>query len=410
MSQILIVDDQAENRQFLMTLLGYGGHRLFEASNGTEALEIVRSQRPDLAIVDLLMPAMDGYEFARRVRSEPLIAATPIIFHSAAYDENEVRPLANACGVSQFLSKPAEAEEVLRAVDDALGKNGPDVLPTEAFQQFDLEHRRLVTRKLLQKVRELERQNMELRRSNQELDDFAYIASHDLKEPLRGIHNYAVFLAEDYAALLDDEGRDKLGTLVRLTQRMEVLINALLETSHVGRLDFAIQETDLNRLVSEVVDSLKISLKQAEIEVRIPEKLPTLDCDRVRVGEVFQNLITNAIKYNDKPGKWIEIGAVAAIPPAEAPLDDGPSAAEPPAVAIYVRDNGIGIRKKHFASIFRIFKRLNARDEFGGGTGVGLTIARKIVERHGGRLWVESTYGEGSSFYFTLAADRKGMS
>jgi len=128
--------------------------------------------------------------------------------------------------------------------------------------------------------------------------------------------------------------------------------------------------------------------------VRILRRLPVIQSDRVRLGEVFANLITNAIKYNDKPQRWIEIGLV-----------DTPRTAGGDASAehtFYVRDNGIGIPERHLDTVFRIFKRLHGRDEFGGGTGAGLTIVRKIVERHHGRVWIESAPGEGTTVFFTL--------
>ena len=239
---------------------------------------------------------------------------------------------------------------------------------------------------------ELEKSNEELHQSNKELDDFAYIASHDLKEPLRGIHNFSTFLLEDYADKLDEDGRSKLETLTRLTRRMEALIDSLLHFSRLGRVDLAIDQVDLNTTVREVVDSLDINLKEAGIELRIPRRLPTVRADRARVGEIFYNLIVNAMKYNDKEEKWIEVGF----------LDE--PAGHP--TVFYIRDNGIGIQEKHFDSVFRIFKRLHARDKYGGGTGAGLTIVKKIVERHNGRIWVESTYGEGTTFYFTLQEDK----
>ena len=237
---------------------------------------------------------------------------------------------------------------------------------------------------------QLQERNAELTRSNQELDDFAYVASHDLKEPLRGIHNYANFLIEDYADRLDEEGQAKLTTLKRLTQRMETLLDSLLEFSRVGRVDLAMGRIDLQALVVEVLESLEITLSQQAVDVRIPRPLPALRCDRVRVAEVFRNLITNALKYNDKLEKWIEIGCedIAGSPP-----------------VLYVRDNGIGIPQKHFEAVFRIFKRLHGRDKFGGGAGAGLTIVKKIVERHGGRVWIESTPGRGTTFRFTLSGD-----
>ncbi len=248
------------------------------------------------------------------------------------------------------------------------------------------------------RTREIERRNEELHQSNKELDDFAYIASHDLKEPLRGIHNFSSFLIEDYADKLDDEGRSKLETLMRLTRRMETLIDSLLQFSRLGRVDLAIDQVDLNETVAEVLESLAITLQESGTQVRLPRRLPTVRADRARVGEIFYNLVVNAVKYNDKPEKWIEIGAI------KNGNREGESG-QPP--VFYVRDNGIGIQEKHHDSVFRIFKRLHGRDKFGGGTGAGLTIAKKIVERHHGRIWLESSAGEGTTFYFTLEEEKE---
>lgn len=253
---------------------------------------------------------------------------------------------------------------------------------------------------VLRKAEELAKINFELERSNNELDAFAYIASHDLKEPLRGIHNYATFLLEDYSELLNEDGVSKLQTLVSLTQRMENLINSLLHFSRLGRIDLSMQRTDLNELVQQVVEVIRLSFKGIKVEIRIPQNLPIILCDKVQINEVFSNLISNAVKYNDKEDKWIEIGFLGSGGDLQSHLV--PSDCILPEMLFYVRDNGIGIREKHHDAIFRIFKRLHAGNKYGGGTGAGLTIARKIVERHNGRIWVESTYGEGSTFYFTL--------
>lgn len=250
---------------------------------------------------------------------------------------------------------------------------------------------------------ELRERNAELTRSNQELDDFAYIASHDLKEPLRGIHNYATFLIEDYTDKLDEAGRSKLQTLQSLTQRMDALLDSLLEFSRVGRLSFAFMEADLDQVVGDVLESIRITIQERGVEIRIPRSLPTVLCDRIRVAEVFRNLIGNALKYNDKPTPWLEIGWIS--------NSDSIGGSTPEAglyhtrpLTLYVRDNGIGIRDKHFEGIFRIFRRLHGRDKYGGGTGAGLTIVKKIIERHGGRIWVESEVGVGTTFFFTLTS------
>jgi two-component system, chemotaxis family, sensor kinase Cph1 len=258
------------------------------------------------------------------------------------------------------------------------------------------ELRSLVVGVVLRQADKLASMNFELQRSNEELDSFAYVASHDLKEPLRGIHNYANFLMEDYADVLDDDGVGKLQTLVRLTQRMEDLINSLLHFSRLGRAELIRQPVNLNELVQQVITTLTIARPQSEVEFRIPQPLKSVECDRAQINELFTNLITNAIKYNDKPQKWVEIGFIER---------NGESKVAPTSMTFYVRDNGIGISQEHLDKIFQIFRRLHGRDDFGGGTGVGLTIARKIVERHGGRIWVESTPIEGSTFYFTLSAE-----
>lgn len=235
--------------------------------------------------------------------------------------------------------------------------------------------------------------NQALETSNQELDDFAYIASHDLKEPLRGIHNYSKILLEDHGETLDDEAQARCETILRLTRHMETLLDTLLYFSRVGRSELAVGPMDLDSVLGNVLESLDISLKERGILIQVPQIFPTVVCDGTRVGEIFRNLITNAMKYNDKSEKWIEIGY----------LDEQQNADEASRpLVFFVRDNGIGIREKHLGSIFRIFKRLHGREKFGGGTGAGLTMTKKMVERHGGRIWVESTYGEGSTFYFML--------
>jgi two-component system, chemotaxis family, sensor kinase Cph1 len=286
-----------------------------------------------------------------------------------------------------------------------------------------LELRSVIVGIVLRNADELAKINAQLEYSNSELDAFAYIASHDLKEPLRGIHNYSSFLLEDYTDVLDEEGVSKLHTLMRLTQRMEALIDSLLHFSRLGRVELSMQKTDLNELVKNVIEVLSISQKATQVDIRIPRPLPEILCDRVQVSEVFSNLISNAIKYNDKPHQWVEIGFLDSEEWRTQGSEEGLEVTEtenennsehsssqfpianpqsPNPIVFYVRDNGIGIQKKHMDAIFRIFKRLHPQNRYGGGTGAGLTIAKKIVERHGGKIWVESTYREGSTFYFTL--------
>ena len=232
-----------------------------------------------------------------------------------------------------------------------------------------------------------------LERSNKELDDFAFIASHDLKEPLRGLFNNAKFLEEDYGSKLDYEGIGRLHRLSYLCQRMEMLVNDLLYFSRLGRQEMAIQRTNLNTIIHDIKLMMQTTLMEENAVIEIPTPLPEIICDKIRITEVFRNLITNAVKYNNQEFKHIKIGFLETLP-AQGIIQKN---------VFYVRDNGIGIEEQFHEEIFRIFKRLNEEDDEKRGTGAGLTFVRKIVERHGGHIWLESEPGKGTCFYFTVA-------
>ncbi len=239
---------------------------------------------------------------------------------------------------------------------------------------------------ILTRAEETELLNRELRDANMELDSFAYVASHDLKEPLRGIHHMATFLKRG-----DGNQTQQIDTILKLTTRMDDLIESLLQYSRTGRADLVIVECDVGVLVDEALAVLAQRIAETGAVVRRVTPLPIVIGDRIRLREVLTNLISNAVKYNDKTDRWVEIGVSA----------DDPS-------VLFVRDNGIGIAERQQERIFEIFRRLHGRDEYGGGTGAGLTIARKTIERHGGRLWLTSRPGEGTTFYFSLQSDTQG--
>jgi light-regulated signal transduction histidine kinase (bacteriophytochrome) len=233
--------------------------------------------------------------------------------------------------------------------------------------------------------------------SNEELADFAFAVSHDLEEPVREIRRYSTFLVEDHEDDLDADGKAKLHALLRHSKRLDSRINSLLRYSRAGKADLAFAETDLFQVVTEVIDSLRVALEEQKIEMRLALDFPVLTCDPTRVGEVFLELITNAMKFNNKDEKWIEVGWIP-----DGYIKGDKRKERRRGRVFYVRDNGIGIRDHHVDKVFRIFKRLHGRDKYGSGIGLGLTIAKKIVERHGGLIWLESQFGEGSTFFFTL--------
>ncbi|MDB5829631.1 MAG: multi-sensor signal transduction histidine kinase [Variovorax sp.] len=242
-------------------------------------------------------------------------------------------------------------------------------------------------------------QATDLMRSNEELDAFAYVASHDLKEPLRGITQYAHQLLAD-STDTDSSGRSKLDGLVRLTSRMDSLLDSLLHFSRVGGDELSLEIVDVDDVLSEAVEIVGFRTSDTqEVEVVVARPLPAARCNRVRCRQVLVNLLSNALKYNDKAVRRIEIGYIG-------PDETGPRPGCPErslgATIYFVADNGIGIQAHHFKQIFKLFKRLHGREAYGGGAGAGLTIVRKLVEQHGGQVWVDSAAGQGSTFYFTL--------
>ena len=239
--------------------------------------------------------------------------------------------------------------------------------------------------------------NHNLVSSNEELDAFAYVASHDLKEPLHGIHQYANQLLND-AALVGDKNRGKLDRMVRLTLRMDNLLDALLNFSRIGGADAAPQTVDLNKTVAEALEMVGFRNGQGN-SVHLPRPLPTASCDAIQCQQIFVNLLSNAFKYSDKKQKRIEIGFIA---PAEPHLRPGCPPGSANDTIFYVTDNGVGIHAKHFKQVFKLFKRLHGLSDYGGGAGAGLAIVDKLVRQQGGQVWVDSLPGQGATFYFTL--------
>jgi signal transduction histidine kinase len=231
----------------------------------------------------------------------------------------------------------------------------------------------------------------ELERSNKELEQFAYVASHDLQEPLRMVSSYTELLGRRYSDKVDDKGRKFIGFAVDGAVRMQRLINDLLQFSRVSTQGKAMQPVDVNRVLGAVRANLSIAIKEASALVTNDE-LPTVVADETQMIQLLQNLIGNAIKFRGGERPQVHVSVQ-------------PGAAE---CVFAVRDNGIGIAPAYFERIFVIFQRLHARGEYPG-TGIGLAVCRRIVERHGGRIWVESAPGQGSTFYFALPTGNGGQ-
>jgi light-regulated signal transduction histidine kinase (bacteriophytochrome) len=228
-----------------------------------------------------------------------------------------------------------------------------------------------------------------MEKANRELKEFAYIISHDLKAPLRGIKTLASWLSADYGDKFDENGKEQIRLLLSRVERMDKLIDGAIEYSRVGRVREKPVQIDLNKLVPEVIGRIA---PPENIAITIENELPTIECEPTRIAQVFQNLLSNAVKYMDKPQGLIKVSCVE---------EDG-------FWKFGVTDNGSGIEEKHFERIFQMFQTLAPRDKVES-IGVGLTITKKIVELYGGRIWVESKVGQGCTFYFTLPRQEAGV-
>lgn len=229
------------------------------------------------------------------------------------------------------------------------------------------------------------KKSIEIEARNRELDDFTYVVSHDLKEPLISVQGYTKMIRHEYSQLLDPKGREYVQAVVDSCSHMKRLIDDLLLLSRISKLAEKRSRVHLGELIAGVLEELRFSIRERHAEITVQKHMPDVLGVDTHLRIVFRNLIANALKFSDKPVPKIEIGATSAEE----------------ATTVFVRDNGIGIEKAHFDRIFLIFQRLHRKDEYEG-VGAGLTIVRKIIESQGGRIWVESNVGEGSTFRFTI--------
>src|SRR5207247_9731925 len=236
----------------------------------------------------------------------------------------------------------------------------------------------------------LEAQAAELARSNADLEQFAYAASHDLKEPLRAVTSFVQLLARRYKGRLDNDADEFIQYAVEGTSRMATMVDDLLEYSRAGRHHEPFQPTDSGEALTRALANLALVIKESRAVVT-SEGLPRVNGDALELAIVFQNLIGNAIKFRGEEPPQVHVSALR----------------ERRRWLFSVRDNGIGIDPAHRERIFALFQRLHGRDRYPG-SGIGLTICKKIVERHGGSIWASSTPGIGSTFYFTLPLAEHG--
>ncbi|GAB4303381.1 MAG: response regulator [Oscillatoriaceae cyanobacterium] len=363
---ILIVDDMPVNLRVLNQILTQHGYKVRKALSGEMAFTACEATVPDLILLDILMPDLDGYEVCSRLKSKEKTRKIPVIFLSAL-DEAEDKVKAFHVGAADYISKPFQVEEVLARVT----------------HQLTIVH---LNQQLANQNAQLQKLNAELMRSNAELEQFAYVASHDLQSPLQATIGYADMLLWKYDNVLDENAKRYVHQIVQSGLRMKNLIQDLLAYSKLGNGQLNLQPVEAVAALQEALENLRQDIAASGAEIAHSD-LPKVRGDRTQLTQLFQNLLSNAIKFR-RSGvtPQINISCVAG--------DRGES-------LFSVSDNGIGIPEEKFDCIFEAFHRLHGYQEYPG-TGLGMAICKKIVTRHGGRIWVNSQPGEGTTFYFTL--------
>ncbi len=291
-----------------------------------------------------------------------------------------------ACAFKQMTEQRRQAEEKLRQARDELEtrvvERTAELVQANDAMESEIRERENAELALEEVNEDLESSIRKLLRSNTELQEFSYIAAHDLKTPLRGISTLADWLKTDYADKFDDEGKEHVGLLIGKTKQMDALVNGVLQYSSLRQNERKKEEVDLNSAVSEAIRGITVP---EDIEIIIENELPALICERTHIVQVFHNLLSNAIQHGAQRDGRISVGCVRKDNSWE----------------FNVSDNGPGIDQRYFEKIFRIFQTLSSREETAS-TGIGLSVVKKIVELNAGSIWVESESGNGSTFLFTL--------
>jgi signal transduction histidine kinase len=359
----LLIEDNALDAALVVRALSKGGFDVTAeiVQDETAFTRALHTHSPEVVLADYNLPNWKGMEAIKLLRAGG--SDIPIIVVSGA------------------LGDVTAVECIRQGATDYVLKDGltrlPEVVRRALREKNERNLRRLMEQDLARKVDELAR-------SNDDLEQFAYVASHDLQEPLRMVTAYTQLLSERYRGKLDDNADKYIGYASEGAQRMQVLIQDLLAFSRVGRNGFTYGSVDCNEVLQEVLTTLAPAMQECGAVVT-HDALPIVWAERTQVAQIFQNLIGNAVKFRGQ---------------------------EPPIIAVEaeqadqrwrfnVRDNGIGIAPEYAENIFVVFQRLHARTEYPG-NGIGLAICKKIVERNGGKIWVESQPGSGSSFKFTL--------
>jgi two-component system, sensor histidine kinase and response regulator len=364
--KILTVDDKVANLHALEKILSPLEVQIYQTTQGSEALALSLENDFCVAIVDLQMPEIDGYELVELLRGNQSTASLPVIFVSAVYSDEYHHRKAYDAGAVDFMAKPFI----------------PEVLLSKVKVFIDLYQQR---QKLQTLVAQLNITNQQLEVTNKDLERFAYAVSHDLRTPLRAMDGFAKILQNDFSDRVPTEALQYFQKIQDGAGKMHTLIEGLLQFSRLGLRPIRYQAISMTILARQVLDELLAQEPERKIEITI-QAMPEVRADAFLMQQVLTNLLSNALKFTcRREAAEIQIGALEEVDP----------------VIYYVRDNGVGFDMRYADKLFGVFQRLHRADDFDG-IGIGLANVNRIITRHGGRIWAEGYVNQGATFYFTI--------
>ncbi len=412
--EILIVEDSRTQAEQLKYILEDHDFHVVATRNGREALDALRQRKPTLVITDITMPEIDGYELCRRIRADEQLAELPVILLTALADPEDVFK-GLECGADNFITKPYEQAHLLARIQYLLANvhlrhrekvqtsmevflaGRKHVITSDRAQILNLllstyeaavqKNGELTNaRDELAKLNEqLKDKATQLEAANKELEAFSYSVSHDLRAPLRAISAFSSDLLKEDAPQMRPGGRELLDRIVSSGQRMTQIIDDLMRLSQLGRQRLSKQPVTISSIVQAILDELRTEQPDRRIQVQVRD-LPDCVADPSLLKQVLVNLLSNAFKFTrNTASPLVEVGCC---------LQNNEK-------VYFVRDNGAGFDMQHAQNLFGAFQRLHSEQEFQG-TGIGLTIVQRIIQRHAGRVWAEGQVDKGATFYFTL--------
>jgi two-component system, sensor histidine kinase and response regulator len=366
-AQLVVVDDEVSHMRALCDTLGFEGYRVTGFDSPTQALHALSESECDLLLTDLMMPEMDGIELIQAARAvNPDIAAIIMTGHGTI----DTAVAALQTGALDYVLKPFRLNVILPVLARAL----------------DLRNLRIENATLQRRERD---QALKLAAAYRDLESFSYSISHDLRSPLRAIRGMTQIYLEETGDALTENGRKRLDQVIGGAERMDQMIEDLLRFCRVTHGSPGSSRIDLNVIVARLISQLQLAEPERRIELRIAP-LPDCEGDPGLIEQVLSNLLSNAFKFTRRRDDGlVEVGTFRTE-------NDGDQEQ-----VYFVRDNGAGFNPKYADKLFGVFQRLHSQEQFPG-TGVGLSIVKRILERHGGRIWAESEPGQGATFFFVV--------